>query len=45
MAELLAADAIGVSVSEETSWQYHPEQTTSAIICHHPQAKYFVARA
>ncbi len=45
VAELLAADAIGVSVSEETSWQYHPEQTTSAIICHHPQAKYFVARA
>jgi len=45
VADLLAADAIGVSVSEETSWQYHPEQTTSAIICHHPQAKYFVARA
>ena len=45
VAELLAADAIGVAVSEETSWQYHPEQTTSAIICHHPQAKYFVARA
>ncbi len=44
VADLLAADAIGVSVSEETSWQYHPEQTTSAIICHHPQAKYFVAR-
>ena len=20
-----------------------PEQTTSALICHHPQAKYFVA--
>ena len=30
--------------SEETGWQYQPEQTTSAIICHHPQAKYFVAR-
>ena len=29
---------------EETGWQYQPEQTTSAIICHHPQAKYFVAR-
>ena len=25
-------------------FQYHPEQTTSAIICHHPKAKYFVAR-
>ena len=45
VAELLAADVIGVAVSEETSWQCHPEQTTSAIICHHPQAKYFVARA
>ena len=30
--------------SEETGWQYQPEQTTSAIICHHPQSKYFVAR-
>ena len=44
VAELLGADAIGVAVSEESSWQYHPEQTTSAIICHHPRAKYFVAR-
>ena len=26
-------------------WQLHPEQTTAAIICHHPQAKYFVGRA
>jgi 5-methyltetrahydrofolate--homocysteine methyltransferase len=43
VAALLDADRIGVSVSEETSFQYHPEQTTSAIICHHPQAKYFVA--
>ena len=25
-------------------YQYQPEQTTSALICHHPQAKYFVAR-
>ncbi|HMC40300.1 MAG TPA: methionine synthase [Acidimicrobiales bacterium] len=41
-AELVGADRIGVSVSEETSWQFHPEQTTAAIICHHPQAKYFV---
>ncbi len=44
VAELLGAERIGVSVSEETSWQYQPEQTTSAIICHHPRAKYFVAR-
>jgi 5-methyltetrahydrofolate--homocysteine methyltransferase len=43
VAELLEADRIGVEVSEESSFQYHPEQTTSAIICHHPQAKYFVA--
>jgi 5-methyltetrahydrofolate--homocysteine methyltransferase len=41
-AELLSADRLGVEVSEETSWQFHPEQTTAAIICHHPQAKYFV---
>ena len=38
------ADRLGIEVSEETGWQYQPEQTTSAIICHHPQAKYFVAR-
>jgi 5-methyltetrahydrofolate--homocysteine methyltransferase len=44
VAELLGAERIGVTCSEETSWQYQPEQTTSAIICHHPQAKYFVAR-
>jgi 5-methyltetrahydrofolate--homocysteine methyltransferase len=41
VAALLGADRIGVEVSEE--FQFHPEQTTSAIICHHPQAKYFVA--
>ena len=39
--ELLGADRIGVEVSE--GFQLHPEQTTTAIICHHPQAKYFVA--
>jgi 5-methyltetrahydrofolate--homocysteine methyltransferase len=44
VAELLGAGRIGISVSEETGWQYQPEQTTSAIICHHPRAKYFVAR-
>jgi 5-methyltetrahydrofolate--homocysteine methyltransferase len=43
VAALLEADRIGIEVSEETSFQFHPEQTTSAIICHHPQAKYFVA--
>lgn len=44
VAELLGADQLGIAVGEDTSWQYHPEQTTSALICHHPQAKYFVAK-
>ena len=44
VARLLGADRLGIEVGEETGWQYQPEQTTSAIICHHPQAKYFVAR-
>ena len=37
--ELLGAARIGVDLSEE--FQLHPEQTTSAIVVHHPQAKYF----
>ncbi|HVT78055.1 MAG TPA: vitamin B12 dependent-methionine synthase activation domain-containing protein, partial [Acidimicrobiales bacterium] len=41
--ELLDGPSIGVSCGEDTSFQYQPEQTTSALICHHPQAKYFVA--
>jgi 5-methyltetrahydrofolate--homocysteine methyltransferase len=41
VATLLDAERIGVTVSE--GYQLHPEQTTDAIICHHPQAKYFVA--
>jgi 5-methyltetrahydrofolate--homocysteine methyltransferase len=44
VARILEAGRIGIDVSEETGWQYQPEQTTSAIICHHPKAKYFVAR-
>jgi 5-methyltetrahydrofolate--homocysteine methyltransferase len=44
IARLLDADRLGIEVNEETGWQYQPEQTTSALICHHPQAKYFVAR-
>ena len=44
VAKLLGADRLGIEVGEETGYQYQPEQTTSAIICHHPQAKYFVAR-
>jgi 5-methyltetrahydrofolate--homocysteine methyltransferase len=43
-ARLVGAERIGVECSEETSWQFHPEQTTAAIICHHPQAKYFIVR-
>jgi len=43
VASLLDASRIGVVVSEETAFQYHPEQTTSAVILHHPQAKYFIA--
>ena len=41
VAALLESERIGVSVSE--GFQLHPEQTTDAIICHHPMAKYFVA--
>jgi 5-methyltetrahydrofolate--homocysteine methyltransferase len=41
-AQLLGAERIGIEVSEQSSWQFHPEQTTAALICHHPQAKYFV---
>ena len=39
--ELLGGDRIGVTVSE--GYQLNPEQTTDAIICHHPEAKYFIA--
>jgi 5-methyltetrahydrofolate--homocysteine methyltransferase len=38
--ELLGGERIGITVSE--GFQLVPEQTTDAIICHHPQAKYFV---
>ncbi len=41
VADLLGAGRIGVSVSE--GFQLHPEQTTDAIVCHHPRAKYFIA--
>jgi 5-methyltetrahydrofolate--homocysteine methyltransferase len=44
VAELLDAQRIGVDVSEDTGYQYHPEQTTSGIVCHHREAKYFIAR-
>ena len=38
---LLEPERIGVELSEE--FQLHPEQSTSAIIVHHPEAKYFNA--
>ena len=44
VAHLLDAARIGIEVNEETGFQFQPEQSTSAIICHHPRAKYFVAR-
>jgi 5-methyltetrahydrofolate--homocysteine methyltransferase len=44
VAKLLGAERLGIQVGAETGFQYQPEQTTSAIICHHPQAKYFIAR-
>ncbi len=37
--ELLRAQEIGITLSEED--QLDPEQSTSAIVVHHPQAKYF----
>jgi 5-methyltetrahydrofolate--homocysteine methyltransferase len=37
--DLLEPERIGVKLSEE--FQLHPEQSTDAIVCHHPQAKYF----
>jgi len=39
---LLEPERIGVTLSEE--FQLHPEQSTSAIIVHHPEAKYFNAQ-
>ncbi len=37
--ELLKADQIGIALTDED--QLDPEQSTSAIVVHHPQAKYF----
>ena len=36
---LLDPSRIGVTHSEE--WQLVPEQSTSALVCHHPEARYF----
>lgn len=40
--QLLRFDAIGVSLTEE--FMLSPEQSTSAVIVHHPEAKYFNIR-
>ena len=40
--ELLEPGKIGVSLSEE--FQLDPEQSTSAIIVHHPEARYFFVK-
>jgi 5-methyltetrahydrofolate--homocysteine methyltransferase len=42
IADLLGPERINVKLSEE--FQLHPEQSTDAIILHHPQATYFNAR-
>jgi 5-methyltetrahydrofolate--homocysteine methyltransferase len=39
---LLKPERVGVTLSEE--FQLAPEQSTSAIVVHHPEAKYFNAR-
>ena len=39
MVELLEPGRIGVELSEEL--QLHPEQSTDALVVHHPEAKYF----
>ena len=39
LVELLKPESIGVTLSEEL--QLHPEQSTDAMILHHPEAKYF----
>ena len=40
--DLLDPSRIGLELSEE--FQIHPEQSTDALIVHHPEAKYFNAR-
>ena len=40
--KLLEPDRIGCTLTE--LWEIVPEQSTSALIVHHPQAKYFSAK-
>jgi len=42
LCRLLRPERIGVELSE--GFQLHPEQSTDALIVHHPEAKYFNAR-
>jgi 5-methyltetrahydrofolate--homocysteine methyltransferase len=42
MFEMLRPERIGIELTEE--FQMVPEQTTNAIIVHHPEAKYFFVR-
>ncbi len=37
--DLLGAHRLGITLSDE--FQLEPEQSTSALVCHHPSAKYF----
>ena len=39
IAKLLGPERIGVELGE--TFQWHPEQSTSAIVVHHPEARYF----
>ena len=39
LAEMLGVERIGCVLTEE--WQIVPEQSTSAVVVHHPEAKYF----
>ena len=42
IADLLDCERIGTSLTETFQWE--PEQTTSAIIVHHPEARYFTVQ-
>jgi 5-methyltetrahydrofolate--homocysteine methyltransferase len=42
LVDLLDPSRIGVTLSEEL--QLHPEQSTDALVVHHPEAKYFNAK-
>jgi 5-methyltetrahydrofolate--homocysteine methyltransferase len=42
LVRLLRPERIGVTLSDEL--QLHPEQSTDALVIHHPEAKYFNAR-